>query len=123
MIIDNNSEKPIFIQFAEFIEDSILKGVYEEETQLPSTTEVAISLKINPATANRGINILVDDGIAYKKRGIGMFVCVGARERIKNKRKLDFYNQYLQPLIKEAMILSIDKKELIKMIEKEGSNE
>ena len=82
MQLNINSEKPIFIQFADEIEENILKGIFKEESQIPSTTEVAVKYKINPATANRGVNLLVDDGIIYKKRGIGMFVATGAREKI-----------------------------------------
>ena len=81
MQLEAENEKPIFIQLAESIEDNILKGIYPEETQIPSTTEVAIILKINPATVNRGVNLLVDDGIIYKKTRSG-HVCLpgGARK-------------------------------------------
>ena len=62
MQLNLDNEKPIFIQFAEEIEKNILKGIFEEESQIPSSTEVAIKFKINPATANRGVNLLVDEG-------------------------------------------------------------
>ena len=119
MKIDNNSEKPIFIQFAEVIEDSILKGIYEEETQIPSTTEVAVLLKINPATANKGVRTLVEEGIVYKRRGIGMFVAQGARDKIRAKRKREFVDKYVKNMIEEAKKLDISSSEIIKMIEKE----
>ena len=67
-------DRPIFMQIAEGIEDAILSGVFPEESQIPSTTEISVNYKINPATALKGINILVDDNVIYKKRGIGMFV-------------------------------------------------
>lgn len=73
MQLNMNDDKPIFLQFAEELENGILKGIYEEETQIPSTTEVAVKLKINPATAKRGVNLLVDEGIIYKK---GELVCL-----------------------------------------------
>ena len=104
MQLDNNSEKPIFIQFAEMLENNILKGIFEEESQIPSTTEVAMKFKINPATANRGVNLLVDEGIIYKKRGVGMFVSKGAREKISDKRKNTFYESYVLPLVEESKI-------------------
>ncbi|HHW73530.1 MAG TPA: GntR family transcriptional regulator, partial [Firmicutes bacterium] len=66
MRLDFDSEQPIYIQLAEAIEDDILKGILPEETQVPSTTELSVMLKINPATARKGVNLLVDEGILYK---------------------------------------------------------
>jgi DNA-binding transcriptional regulator YhcF (GntR family) len=118
MQLNLDNEKPIFIQFAEEIEKNILKGIFEEESQIPSSTEVAIKFKINPATANRGVNLLVDEGIIYKKRGIGMFVASGAREKIIARRKAAFYDSYVIPLLKESKNLNLRKNEIITMIEK-----
>ncbi len=118
MQLNISGEKPIFLQFAEEIEDNILKGIYEEESQIPSTTEVAMKLKINPATANRGENLLVDEGIIYKKRGIGMFVAAGARGKIIAKRKAAFIDSYIQPLLKETKNLNLTADEVIDMIQK-----
>jgi GntR family transcriptional regulator len=118
MQLNLDNEKPIFIQFAEEIEKNILKGIFEEESQIPSSTEVAIKFKINPATANRGVNLLVDEGIIYKKRGIGMFVASGAREKIIARRKAAFYDSYVIPLLKESKNLNLKKNEIITMIEK-----
>jgi len=118
MQLKMDSEKPIFLQFAEELEDDILRGIFEEESQIPSTTEVAIKLKMNPATANRGVNLLVDEGIIYKKRGIGMFVASGAREKIIIKRRAAFYNNYVLPLVKESKKLNLTKDEVTRMIER-----
>ena len=89
VVFDDN--KSIYLQIAESIEDDILKGILEEEGQVPSTTQMAVTYRINPATAAKGVNIMVDEGIIYKKRGIGMFVSTGAKEKIINKRKNEFY--------------------------------
>ena len=83
-------EKPIFLQLAEQLEDGILSGAYPEGSQVPSITEYAATYKINPATALKGINQLVNAGLLYKKRGIGMFVAEGAQE---NLRKQDVYKR------------------------------
>ncbi|MBN2238918.1 MAG: GntR family transcriptional regulator [Dehalococcoidales bacterium] len=111
-----DNEKPIFMQFAEQLEDSILRGIFKEETQIPSTTEVSVTLKINPATANRGVNLLVDEGIIYKRRGVGMYVASGAVSRIKAKRQKAFYSSYIVPLLKESANLGIEQDEIINMI-------
>ena len=118
MQLNLDNEKPIFLQFAEEIEEGILRGIFEEESQIPSTTEVAVKFKINPATANRGVNLLVDEGIVYKKRGIGMFVAAGAREKITAKRKGAFYDNYIVPLIKESNNLNLTKKDILDMVER-----
>jgi DNA-binding transcriptional regulator YhcF (GntR family) len=118
MQLNLDSDKPIFLQFAEELEEDILKGIFQEESRIPSTTEVAVKFKINPATANRGVNLLVDEGIIYKKRGIGMFVSRGAREKIVSKRRNAFYDDYVLPLIKESMNLELPKSEILNMIEK-----
>lgn len=118
MQLNIDGEKPIFLQFAEELEGDILKGIFEEESQILSTTEVALKFKINPATANRGVNLLVDEGIVYKKRGIGMFVAKGAREKIVTKRKKAFYDSYVLPLINESRNLGLGKSEILDMIEK-----
>lgn len=121
LLLDFNSDKPIYLQLAESIEDYILKEIFKENTQILSTTEISVQLKINPATALKGINLLVDEGIIYKKRGLGMFVSQGAKEKILNKRKKNFYDSFILPLLGEAAKLRISKKEIIKMLE--GGNE
>ncbi len=124
MLLDFNSEKPIYLQLAETLEDDILKGIFEEETQIPSTTEISINFKINPATAGKGVNLLVGEGILYKKRGVGMFVCSEAKEKIFEKRKKAFYHNYIVTLLSEAEKLNIHKEEIIQMIKKgAGLNE
>lgn len=118
MDIDFNSEKPIFLQIAEGIEDAIITGAFEEESQIPSITEFAVRYKINPATALKGINILVDSGIVYKKRGLGMFVSAGAIEKLRQIRKEQFFDSYILRLIAEAKKLNITESEIKKMIER-----
>ena len=82
-----NQEKSIYIQISEMIENDILRDVLLEDERVPSTNELAKLYAINPATAAKGVNILVDAGVLYKKRGIGMFVSSGAKETIREKRR------------------------------------
>lgn len=111
-------EKSIYIQIREMIENDILRDILLEEERVPSTNELARLYSINPATAAKGINLLVDDGILYKKRGIGMFVAAGAKEVIMKKRKDEFADKFIRTLLMEADSLGITKEELIAMIEK-----
>lgn len=114
-----NEEKSIYIQISEMLERDILRGIIGEEERVPSTNELAKLYTINPATAGKGVNILVDKGILYKKRGLGMFVAKGAKEMILRNRRSAFYENYVRKLVEEAEGLGINKKELIRMIEEE----
>ena len=121
MKLDFSDEKSIYLQIAESIEDDIIKGVIEEETQVPSTNQMAVIYKINPATAGKGINLLVDKGVLYKRRGIGMFVAAGARKKILEERKNSFYSSYIDTLLEETKKLGIGTGGIIDMIRK-GEN-
>src|SRR3954464_128397 len=99
--------RPIFLQIAEQIENSVIDGSLAEEAQVPSTNELAAFHRINPATAAKGVNQLVDDGTLYKRRGIGMFVSAGARTKLRARRREQFGQQYVRPLIAEARKLGM----------------
>ncbi|MCP4419590.1 MAG: GntR family transcriptional regulator [Chloroflexi bacterium] len=111
-----DTDKPIYLQIAESIEDDILQQVVAEEAQVLSTNQLASMYRINPATAAKGINMLTNEGILYKKRGIGMFVSTGAVAKIQAKRKATFYEKYIVPLLNEAANLDISKDEITSMI-------
>lgn len=116
MAFQIDDSRPIFLQIADKIEDDIIEARLPEETQVPSTNQFAAFYQINPATAAKGVNLLVDQGILYKKRGIGMFVASGAREQLMEKRKTEFYEQYVVSMVKEAAKLGITKDQLSEMI-------
>jgi len=118
MDLDFKSDIPIYIQIARQLEDAIFTEIYAGETQIPSTTEISVSYKINPATVLKGMNILVDDEIIYKRRGVGMFVTAGARNKIMNKRKKEFTENFVNSLIDEARKLELSREDVIKMIER-----
>ncbi|QFT87373.1 HTH-type transcriptional repressor YtrA [Bacillus sp. THAF10] len=118
MDIDLKSDIPIFQQVAELIESGILEGSMLEGERVPSTNEFAKYYHINPATAAKGINQLVDQEILFKKRGVGMFVADGAKNIILAKRKNAFFTDFIIPLKKEAQKLGISEKELATLIHK-----
>src|SRR5699024_11873689 len=115
--LDEN--KPIFIQIKEHLEDSIINGSIEQDERVPSTNEFASYYKINPATAAKGINELVNEGILVKRRGVGMFVTQEAKGIVMQKRKDVFYENYLLPLKQEAEKLNIGIDEVIGMMKGE----
>lgn len=113
-----DSNKLIFEQVAEIVENQILDSLLKTDDRSPSTTEFANAYGINPATARKGLNILVDEGILIKKRGMGMFVTKDAKKIIKEKRKKEYLENILPDLIKNLRFLEISKEDLIKEIEK-----
>ncbi|WP_404430289.1 GntR family transcriptional regulator [Microbacterium lacus] len=108
--------KALFLQIAESVEESIIDGSLAEESQAPSTNELAAFYRINPATAAKGITVLVDKGVLYKRRGIGMFVAPGARETLLKDRRASFPDRYLDPLIVEAHTIGLGADDLIRLI-------
>ncbi|HWO77024.1 MAG TPA: GntR family transcriptional regulator [Bacillus sp. (in: firmicutes)] len=114
-----DTNRPIFQQIAEQIEDSIINGSIQEGERVPSTNEFAAHFQINPATAAKGINQLVEQGILYKKRGIGMFVAEGAKHQLIQQRRNQFYQSFIIPLKSEAEKLNISIQELKAMIDRE----
>ena len=126
MNINTNIEKPIFIQIAEQLEkiagDYFGSGKFDR-TGIGTTNEISALLNINPHTVLKGMNLLVDDEIIYKKRGLGMFVKEGAVEKIRQKRQGQFYDQFIATLIEEANKLNMTKNEIITLIERGYDNE
>lgn len=117
MIIDEASLVPIFMQVAQWLEEEILNEHIREGEQVPSTNQLAAMYRINPATARKGFDLLVDEGILYKKRGIGMFVSDGAKELIRKKSKKRFVDETVRSLMAEAKKLGLTKKDVISIIE------
>lgn len=111
--------KPIFLQIADLIENDILEGRLDEGSKAPSTNEFAAFLRINPATAAKGVNRLVEEGILVKQRGIGMFVTANARAKLLAARRERFFQQYVLPLQREARKLGITPDQLAEMLKRE----
>lgn len=114
-----DSNKPIFIQVRESIEDQIVNDQLKEGEQAPSTNQLVDFYKINHATVSKGINQLVEEGILFKKRGIGMFVAEGAKKKLVSQRKEAFVDNYVKGLVMEAEKLGITEEEIIKLIKTE----
>ena len=118
-----NDQALIYQQIAQLLEDSILRGEYAEDSQVPSTNELARAFNINPATAAKGINRLVDEGLLYKRRGIGMFVAPGALEQLRTQRRQAFARQQVRALVREAKRLDITQEQLLKLVADEAGKE
>jgi len=108
--------KPLFLQIAERVEDEIVDGTLAEESQAPSTNELAAFHRINPATAAKGVNMLVEKGVLYKRRGIGMFVAPGARELLLAERRAAFTDGFVRPLLVEARRIGLSPDDVRALI-------
>lgn len=107
--------KPLFVQIAEHVEDSIVDGTLADDERAPSTNELAAFYRINPATAAKGINMLVDKAVLVKRRGVGMFVAPGARALLLAERRQAFADRYVQPLVIEAGKLGLTAEDVAQL--------
>lgn len=108
--------RPLFLQIAEELEGSVLDGSLGEGERAPSTNELASFHRVNPATAAKGINLLVDREILMKRRGLGMFVAEGARQRLTAERRQRFADHYLAPMLAEARYIGLSTETVIELL-------
>lgn len=118
MILDHNSPKPIYVQIAEWLETEIINENIKEDEKMYSQYQLADKFNVNPATAAKGLTLLVEDNILYKKRGLGMFVKEKAKETILEKRKDESLMTLVYDLVREAEYLDVSNDELYQLIEK-----
>ena len=111
-----DERSPIYHQIAEAIKNDILSGELQAEDQVMSTNQYAAHFRINPATAAKGFQQLVDEGVLYKKRGIGMFVSPGARAALLEQRRHRFFAEVVEPMVAEAHVIGIPLDEVVERI-------
>ena len=116
MSFHSDASTPIYVQIAQWLEDEILSGALPPDERIYSQYQLAELFNINPATAAKGLNLLADDGLVYKRRGLGMFVADGARARILEKRRSVTLSQLLEQLAAEAKRLAIPDEELLQLV-------
>lgn len=118
MKFEFNSSAPIYRQVAEQIEDAIASGGFSEGGQIPSTTEISKEFHINPATVLKGMNIVASKKLIEKRRGLGMFVKQGARQRILAEKRSSFFDEFVENLVREAQNLDISEDELLNLVKR-----
>ena len=112
-----DSNRPIYLQIKEAIEEDILHGRLAPDEQIPSNSQLVSHYNINPVTVLKGINLLVDEGIIYKKRGIGMYVSHDAPEKLKKRFSQAFFKEQIEPLTALAKPLGFSLQEIYEMID------
>ena len=118
MKFEFNSSEPIYRQVAEQIEDAIASGGFAEGDQIPSTTEISKEFHINPATVLKGMNIVAAKNLIEKRRGLGMFVQAGARQRILVEKRNGIFDEFVENLVREAQNLDISEDELLNLVKR-----
>lgn len=121
MILNTDGRKPIYVQISDWLETEILSGNISKDEKVYSQYQLAEMFNINPATAAKGLNILADETIVYKKRGLGMFVAENAKKIILKKRKTQTLQRLIDELVVEAGRLGVSEGEIIEMIKIAGN--
>ena len=111
-----DERSPIYQQIANGIKDDVLSGALKEDEQVMSTNQYAAFYQINPATAAKGFAQLVEEGVLYKKRGIGMFVSPNAREKLRTQRRERFFAEVVEPMLAEARMVGVPVDEIVRHI-------
>ncbi|HEU5417544.1 MAG TPA: GntR family transcriptional regulator [Streptosporangiaceae bacterium] len=114
-----NESGPIFAQIADQLANQIADGGLGEGERIPSTNDLAAFHRVNPATAAHALSVLVDDGLAEKRRGVGMFVAAGARERLVSVRRRQFAERYVRPMVTEGARLGLGLDDLTGLVHEE----
>lgn len=117
-----NEKKAIYEQIKDWLADQIIDETLVENDKVPSTNDIVTYFKVNHITVSKGVAQLVDDGVLFKKRGVGMFVAEGARDKLLQKRKEDFVEEYLEPMLEEARKLDLTEQDIQKLIDINGSD-
>lgn len=118
-----DDRSPIYRQIAERIRSEVLQGSLAEDEQVMSTTQYATHFRINPATAAKAFAELVDQGVLYKRRGVGMFVAPGARERLREQHRARFFDEVVDPMTDEACAIGIDLDAVVERIRRRAAEQ
>ena len=118
-MLDMDGSKPIYVQIAEWLETEIIEGTIPPNEKVYSQYQLAELFNINPATAGKGLSLLLDAEVVYQKRGLGTFVAPDGREKLLIKRKEETLRRLVVELLNEAKLLGVDEQHLLSMIEAE----
>jgi len=108
---------PIYLQIKEEIENAIISGALKEDDVIPSIRLLAQQYRLNPQTISNAVSELLHEGYLYKKRGIGMFVQSGSREKLKKYRSDEYRNNDLKKIIIKGRSLGLKRDDLVSIID------
>lgn len=123
MTIEFDTQTPIYLQISEMLRQAILAGDIKEGEPIPSVRQISVEQNLNPQTVLNATQMLINEDLIEKRRGLGMYVQKGAREKLQRDEMRTFKNSELPTLISRAKLLGISKQELIKIIDKNFEEE
>lgn len=111
-----DDRSPIYRQIADQIRSDVLRGTLVAGGQVMSTTQYATHYRINPATAQKAFQQLVDEGVLHKRRGIGMFVTDEARGALRDRHRERFFSDVVDPVVAEARAIGVPLDDVVARI-------
>ena len=108
-----NDHQPIYRQLRDRVVHMILDGALKEGDPLPSVRNVAAEYRVNPLTVLKAYQELVDEELVEKRRGLGMFVKTGARNRLLHGERQKFLSEHWPRIHATIQRLGLDPKELL----------
>ncbi len=118
-----NDKEPIYLQLKDMIKEMILSGDIKEGDALPSVRQVAMDYKVNPITVSKSYQILVDEELVEKRRGLGMFVKIGATLKVQVNENEQFIKEDWPKILTKIQHLNLDTTQLINSLKAIGSNQ
>ena len=117
-----NDSQPIYWQLKELTVAMILDGTLAEGDALPSVRTVASDFQLNPITVSKSYQALVDEELVEKRRGLGMFVCTGARQKLTDSERQKFLNEEWPAMLTRVQQLGLDIDELLQPVKEKEAN-
>ncbi|MEX2130869.1 MAG: GntR family transcriptional regulator [Pseudohongiellaceae bacterium] len=114
MQINWNDKEPIYLQLRDRLVELILDEVLHEGESLPSVRQVASEQRINPITVSKAFQMMVDEGLVEKRRGLGMYVVTGARAKLRSDEKQKFLSEEWPAIMERIARLDLDMDQLIR---------
>jgi len=111
--ITSNKKEPIYLQLRDRLVEVIMDGVLIEGDALPSVRQFSSELRINPITVSKAIQILVDEELVEKKRGLGMYVLAGAKGKLSKLERAKFLQQEWPQMSERIKRLGLGLDELL----------
>lgn len=123
MTIDFDTQTPIYLQISEMLRQAILAGDIKEGEPIPSVRQLSVEQNLNPQTVLNATQLLINEDLIEKRRGLGMYVQEGAREKLQRDEMQAFKTSELPTLMSRAKLLGISKQELIEIIDRNYEEE
>jgi GntR family transcriptional regulator len=118
--VEWNDKQPIYRQLRDLVAERIMDGSFPEGEAIPSVRQVSADYKINHLTVGKAYQELVDEGLLEKRRGLGMFVTLGACCALTSNEKQQFIDEEVSAFLERAKVLGMDTQEVVGLLLETG---